>query len=314
MRALSFDVGGTHAACAVVEDERILARRDLRVDGASVGLAALLPRMAEAARELLSHGGLDPRDCAGMAFAFCGIVDVDRNRILTSNGKYPDAAAAELAEWSECEFALPVAVENDARMALLGERHAGSARGFDDVVMFTLGTGVGGAAMIGGRLLRGKHYQAGCLGGHSPVVLRGRDCTCGNVGCVEAEASTWALPAICRSWPGFAESRLAAAGTLDFEALFRAVDEEDAVAREILDACVKTWAAGAVALVHAYDPEVVVFGGGVMRRAEAILPGIRRHIERHAWTPWGTVQVKAASLGNDAALLGAIPLLQERLG
>jgi len=74
-------------------------------------------------------------------------------------------------------------------MALLGERHAGAAAGCDDVVMVTLGTGVGGAAMIGGRLLRGRHFQAGCLGGHLPVRFDGRRCICGAVGCVETEAS-----------------------------------------------------------------------------------------------------------------------------
>ncbi len=269
MKAVAVDVGGGHVACALVHEDRIVARRTLPVDRRS-GFGELLPRVTAAARELLQDCGLEPRDCAGVALAFCGIVDVDRNRMLTSNDKYPDAAAIDLESWARSEFGLPVAVENDARMALLGERHAGSARGFDDVVMFTLGTGVGGAAMINGRLLRGRHYQAGCLGGHTPVVRDGRPCTCGNV------------------------------------------EGGDAVAREILDLCVKTWAAGAVALVHAFDPEIVVFGGGVMRRAEAILPGIRLHLDRYAWTPWGKLEVRAAALGNDAALLGAVPLLAER--
>ncbi len=78
-------------------------------------------------------------------------------------------------------------------MALLGERYAGAGRGFDDIVMTTLGTGIGGAAMIGGKLLRGKHAQAGCLGGHIPVKFGGRQCTCGAIGCAEAEASGWSF-------------------------------------------------------------------------------------------------------------------------
>ena len=70
----------------------------------------------------------------------------------------------------------------------------GAARGCDNVVMITLGTGIGGAAMIEGKLLRGKHAQAGCLGGHLPAKVGGRACTCGAIGCLEAEASGWALP------------------------------------------------------------------------------------------------------------------------
>ena len=86
--------------------------------------------------------------------------------------------------------------------------------------MMTLGTGVGGAAMIGGRLLRGKHFQAGVLGGHLVADFEGRPCTCGGIGCVEAESSSWALPEICRATPGFEGSTLARRERLDFEALF----------------------------------------------------------------------------------------------
>ena len=99
---------------------------------------------------------------------------------------------------------LRFAIENDARMALLGERHAGAAAGCDNVVMITLGTGIGGAAMIEGKLLRGKHAQAGCLGGHLPAKVGGRQCTCGAIGCLEAEASGWALPLWRPEWKGFA--------------------------------------------------------------------------------------------------------------
>jgi glucokinase len=195
-------------------------------------------------------------------------------------------------------------------MALMGEHSAGAGRGVDDLVMVTLGTGIGAAAMMGGRLVRGKHYQAGCLGGHMPVSLSGRVCSCGNTGCVEAEASTWALPSICRSWPGFAESALASEKELDFAALFRAVAAEDRVARGVLDHCLRAWAAGTVALIHAYDPEVVIFGGGVMKSGAVILPFIDGYVRQYAWTPWGKVQIRAAELGNDAALLGAEPLLR----
>jgi glucokinase len=89
----------------------------------------------------------------------------------------------DLAEWFIENVGLPARIENDARMALLGESYAGAARGFTDVVMMTLGTGIGGVAMIEGKLLRGKHAQAGCLGGHIPAVFNGRPCTCGAIGC-----------------------------------------------------------------------------------------------------------------------------------
>jgi glucokinase len=126
---------------------------------------------------------------------------------------------------------------------------------------------------------------------------------------VEAEASTWALPGICRDWPGFEESDLARARRLDFETLFSRARVGDRVSVEIRDRCLRIWASAAVSMIHAWDPEVLVIGGGVMKNPRAVLPFVREHVKRHAWTPWGRVTVRAAALGEQAALLGAVPLV-----
>ena len=174
--------------------------------------------------------------------------------------------------------------------------------------MLTLGTGVGGAAMIDGKLLRGKHFQAGCLGGHLGVNHKGRTCSCGNIGCVEAEASSWALPEICAAHPLFKRSPLAVAPAIDFDHLFQIAGAGDACAVEIRDACIEVWSAGAVSMVHAYDPEVLIIGGGIMKSAHEILPSMSAYIERHAWTPWGKIMTRAAILKDRASLIGAVPL------
>jgi glucokinase len=307
--ALAIDLGGSHATCGVVAGTNIIARRTVPASGAR-GLKVLLPALAAVLRELLRECGLEPRDCEGVALAFCGIVDTERGRVLSTNQKYDDACGLDLNQWCREALGLPLRVENDARMALLGEHCAGAGRGVDDLVIVTLGSGIGGASMMCGRLVRGRHFQAGCLGGHLPISLSGRTCTCGNLGCVETEASNWALPGICAAWPGFAESALAGEQEIDFGAVFRAAAAGDRVALEVRENCLRAWAAGTVALIHAYDPEVVLFGGGVMQSGEVILPFIENHVRQHAWTPWGKVQIRAAELGNDAALLGAEPLLR----
>jgi glucokinase len=274
----------------------------------------MLPAFAAAFRKLIEESHLALADFEGIAVGFCGLVDTDRSRVLSTNKKYDDAPSLDLQDWARQDLGLPLRLENDARMALLGERAAGAARGFDDIVMITLGTGVGGAAMIGGQLLRGKHYRAGCLGGHLPVAYDGRPCTCGGAGCMEAHASGWALPGICREWPGFAGSALACErGDLDFATLFRASDSGDPVAREIVAHCIRIWSVGTVGLVHAYDPEVVVIGGGVMQRGDEILAPVRRYVEENSWAPCCAIQFRAAELGSDAGLLGAASLLREAL-
>lgn len=311
MKAIAIDIGGSHAACAVVDESRILAAEQIPVEDAR-RFETLLLQLAVAAGVLLERCGLKTRDCAGVTVSFPGIVDPSSGRIFsTPKGKYDDSSRADLLAWSREHFGLPLRIENDARMALLGEANYGAARGFDDVVMLTLGTGVGGAAMMGGRLLRGRHFQA-CLGGHLPVLFDGRACICGNSGCVEAEASTWALPEICRSWPGFEQSALAREPVLDFAALFRWSHSGDAAAAAIRDRCLRVWAAGTIGLVHAFDPEVVVFGGAVMKSGDQILPFLENYVQTHAWAPWGKVCLRKAELGGDAGLLGAVPLLRER--
>lgn len=311
MKAFAIDLGGTHATCAIVEDQSILASEVMTTDG-TTGLRPVLPEIVGAFHRLKTQTDTKGGNCLGLAFSFCGLVDSRTSKVLSTNQKYDDAQGLDLAGWAKSELGMRLRLENDARMALLGERYAGAGRGFDDIVMTTLGTGIGGAAMINGKLLRGKHAQAGCLGGHIPVLFGGRQCTCGAIGCAEAEASGWALPLIARDWPGFAESALARGKTINFEALFRLAEKEDAVALALRNRCLQVWATQTVGLIHAYDPEIVIFGGGVMKSGAEILPYIQSHVEKHAWTPWGKVKVQAAKVGNNAGILGAIPLLSEQ--
>ena len=304
MKILAIDLGGTHATCALVEDRRILARETIQ-----------LPESESFANTLLALTGpltrLQSSARAGaIGFGFCGLVDSRNTRIADTNGKYTDAVSIDLSQWANEKFGLPLRLDNDARLALLGEQYAGAAQGETDVFMFTLGTGIGGVAMINGHLLRGKHDQAGVLGGHIPVSLSNRRCTCGGLGCAEAEASGWALPGVAKDWLGFATSALAQR-KINFENLFACAEAGDKVSRELVDHCLRVWGAAAVAAIHSFDPELLVYGGGVMKSADAILPYIQNYVRENAWTPLGTVRVRAAQLGNDAALLGVVPLFEQ---
>lgn len=310
MKALAIDLGGAHATCGLVVDQTILACESLDTNRAK-SLRAVLPAIEDVFRKLVKQQSLSFDNFSGIAVGFAALVDSRAGRILSTNGKYDDAKDTDLAAWSREAFGLSLRIENDARMALLGECYAGAARGFSDVVMMTLGTGIGGVAMIEGKLLRGKHSQAGCLGGHLPVLFDGRPCTCGAIGCAEAEASGWALPGIVRDWPGASASALSKYPNIGFKDLFEEATNGDDVALAVRDRCLKVWAADAVGLVHAYDPELIVIGGGVMESADVIIPAIEAHVQKHSWTPWGKVQVKRAELGNNAALVGAVPLLSD---
>jgi glucokinase len=308
MQAFVIDLGGSHFNSAVVCDGKILARSEEKIR--SDNFQALLPVFEKNLQALAAQVGLPLSSFAGVVLGFPGIVNPRTTRITGTNQKFSDAVDLDVQAWSTRAFGLPLFLENDARLALLGEHEHGAAQGVDDCTLVTLGTGIGAAAMVDGKTLRGTHGDAGCLGGHIPVVLGGRPCTCGNVGCAEAEASTWALPSICADDPDFAGSPLAQGGDIDFERLFQTADGGDPTARRVLERCLQVWSALAVALIHAYGAQVVVFGGGVMARADAILPGIRRHADRHSWTPNFRARIEAAALGREAALYGALPLIR----
>jgi glucokinase len=305
---IAVEVGGGHTTCALVDGSGVIDKTS--VDDIGTSLVRTLESVEVGIRTLLECAGVGAEDCIGVSVAFCGIVDTGSGRVVaTPKGKFDDAGELDLARWSRNAFGLELRLENDARQALLGEHWAGAARGFQDVALITLGTGIGGAAMVGGRLLASSHHQAGVIGGHIPVSIDGRACRCGGSGCAEAEASTWALSSICADWSGFAESSLAREEWIDYATLFRHYDAGDAVAAAVLERSCDVWATLAVTLIHAYDPEVLVLGGAVMRRSEEVLPRIRARVYDRAWTPGRRVRIESTALGDDAPLYGAIPLL-----
>lgn len=184
---LCIDFGGTKIKLAVIDGHRVLASGSIPVQGGPSDLAAA----AVEARRLLERTG--PAEAVGIAVP--GVVEPGTGRMLHANAKYDFLRDLDLKAWSLAEFGVSAAVENDARAALIGETSSGSAAGTRDAVLVTLGTGIGTAVLMGGMPLRGRTGHAGILGGHLTVDLDGPVCPCGNIGCGEALASTWALGA-----------------------------------------------------------------------------------------------------------------------
>ncbi len=304
MYTLAIDLGGTIIKAGVLDGERLVASfTDDATSGN--GLKNNLQTIERLIARLLEGGNISIADVLGIGFAFPGLVDSVKNRIISTNKKYDDAPGISLPQWAREKWGLPLFVENDARMALLGEWQHGAGKGCENIVMVTLGTGIGSAAIIEGRLLKGKHFQAGNLGGHFTVNHRGTPCTCGNIGCMESEASTWRLPELIKNNPAYPGSSLKKEEKLDYEALFRNTAKDDPVAIEILDHCFSVWSSGLISMIHAFDPEIIILSGGIMRSAQVILPELQQRVNRYAWTPWGKVKLLEAAHSNTAALFGA---------
>jgi len=311
MIALVADIGGTRIKLGLVRDGEIVARRT-EPARAEMPLGARLDEMAVTWRQLCAVAGVAPKAVDGIGVAFPSVVDPERGRILDEWGKFPAWTGFDFGDWAQQKYRLPIVLENDARAALVGEWRRGAGRGCENVVMLTLGTGIGAAALMQGRVLRGAHGQAGILGGHLTVRYGGRPCICGNLGCAEAEASTAALRELAAARPDFVASMLAREDRIEFAALFRLAAAGDSCARALRDHSLAVWSAAAVNAIHAYDPERLILGGGIMASSAHILPPLREYVRRHAHAGWGTVEVALCALGDDAALHGCAWLVAER--
>jgi glucokinase len=254
--ALCIDFGGTAVKIGVLSGGSPLATVQIPVDDRDP-----LEPAGITARQLLS--GASP-DAVGVALP--GVVDRRAGTLVRAHDKYTSLAGVDVRAWAEKSFGAPAAIENDARAALIGETVHGTAAGARDAVLMTIGTGVGTAAMMDGVVLRGATDHAGILGGHVTVDVHAGLCNCGNIGCAESLASTWAL----RTHP-------------DLRALVEAA-AHDPAARDVLDGFVRVWGAALVNLCHAYDPAVAIVSGGVLAARDAIVPGLTAHLERHLWS------------------------------
>lgn len=308
---VTIDFGGTNIKIGLAEDGQVKAKTSIPAYSEN-GLLSRLPAVVHAVNELLDEAGAALSECRGVGLALPGIVDADNRLLLSVPEKYTDAVGFDFAEWVRETFSLPFVMENDARAALIGEAAYGAARGARDAVMVIFGTGIGTAAIMNGIVIRGKHYQAGILGGHLATDIHGEACTCGNKGCMEAQASHWALPIRAARFPGFAESssarRTEPLGYLD---VIQAADRGEAWARQLAESLIEHWSAGIVNLIHAYDPEVVVLSGGLMKSADSVLPRITERVAASAWTPWGTPRFVVADDPEASVLLGLSHLIGE---
>ncbi|MDR3267528.1 MAG: ROK family protein [Tannerella sp.] len=303
MYTIAIDLGGTIVKIGLVRRGQVLASVQLNSRSA-VGLAANLPRIQSAIDRLLAQHAIASYRLGGIGLAFPGLVNPKENKVLSTNQKYDDARDFDLNGWVNKHWGVPFYMDNDARLAVVGEWYCGAADGWNNVVMMTLGTGIGTGVIIDGKVLYGPHFQAGSLGGHFVLDYKGRKCTCGNVGCIETLASSFFLPAIIGEHPDLSERFKKEATAYGFKELFSLYRQDHPEAVLLINECMDVWAAAVITYIHAYDPEIVVIGGGISKSRDILLPYIKKKVEALAWCPSGKAIITGAALGDQAALTG----------
>lgn len=309
---LGIDLGGTNIKGGVVDDEGRALSSISRPTEAQRGPQVGLDNLADAARLAVEASGLDFADIAAVGLGSPGTMDLRAGLLLHPHnlpGWIDVPIRAQLAE----RLRKPTILQNDGNAAAFGEYWVGAGRGTESLVLFTLGTGIGCGIVEHGRLIEGRHsHGAEC--GHIFIQMEnGREWPEGYFGRLEGYASATALVKRAREAlerdteaPSSLRKLLAKGGTLTSAAISDAALAGDALARRLMRETARYLAVGAVNLMNTIDPDIVLFGGGMIAAGEPFLNDIRADIKGMAFPiPAARTRIEYAQLGGDAGFIGA---------
>ena len=312
----ALDIGGTKMLAGIIDESgELLARRRIETL-ASHGVANVIARAILLMHELAQETGIATDMLTGIGCSVPGPLDSERGVVVFSpNLAWRDVPLAALLSQELC---VPVKIEDDARCAALGEARRGGARFAQNAVYVTISTGIGGGVIINGSIYRGSH---GCAGevGHMTLDAHGPPCACGNMGCFESLASGSAIAARARQAVLHGDETLLARfrdepTLLTAERVIDAAEMGDVVALRIIETAGMYTGIGLATVAAAYDPEVIVLGGGVIRPDGLLLRRARETFQARVISPLGTmVRIVPAELGDESALWGAAALMNDDL-
>jgi glucokinase len=288
---IGLDLGGTNLRAAAIDAEGTMIDRVSGHTNLSEGREAVVADMVRAIRALRDRLGTS--GLRGIGVAVPG--NMDDGMIVNANN-LPTLEGFPIRDRLEESLETAVLLENDANAAALGEKWMGAGRDVDDLVLLTLGTGVGGGIVSGGRILRGFRGMAGEVG-HITVVPNGNPCGCGNRGCLEKHASAQAVSVM---------ARLSGLGDLTSEECFRLAESGDEKAQAIFAAMGEALGIALAGLINTFNFPLFLLGGGVLAAWDQFAPPMIAEVRRRS-VIYRTTQtrIEKAILGSDAGLFGA---------
>lgn len=303
------DIGGMSIKCIIIDKQgnsliegRIETGVEDGVEQVCENIVALVRKLLWELKEYLPLGvGIG---CPGLIDSKEGVV------VYAANLKFENV---HLADYVEHALVLPVKITNDANAAALGEAVFGAGKQYEDSVTVTLGTGVGGGIVVGGKLFEG-YRSAGAELGHMVIVKDGNQCSCGTKGCFEAYSSATALKkATKEAMEAHPESRMWERYTLDTVSGKTAFEYEaiDPAAKEVVDSYISHLAVGLANIANIFRPQAILIGGGISGEGEHLLAPLREEFSKLLFggSSYAPVKIEKASLGNRAGALGAAALI-----
>ena len=312
---IGVDLGGTNLRAAVVTEEGEILGQARTETLAREGPDAVLGRMAGVAREAAERSRLKVEDISACGVGSPGPLNAATGVVLFTPN-LPGWDNVPVAEKMTEALGVTSFLENDANSAGFGEWWLGAGRGSSEMLIYTLGTGVGGCAIIRGRLHRGRDQMAGHLG-HAILVPDGRQCNCGARGCLEQYCSATAVAREARETTASGEETGLddlAPEDITAKAVFEAAKAGSEYARDLLARTGRYLGLGMATMVNVIDPQVVVVAGGMVAAGEMLLGPCRETVRANSLRPASErVKIVPAELGDDAGIIGAAGLAMRRL-
>ena len=309
--SVGVDIGGTTVKIGIFTNEgSILRKWEIKTRKEEDG-KYILEDITKSIESILNEEGISKKDVAGVGLGVPGPVKSDGTVLKCVNLGWGIFNVEE--ELSKL-ISLPVKAANDANIASLGEMWQGGGKGHKNIVMVTLGTGVGGGVIINGKIMDGNNGAAGEIG-HIKVSDEEKDnCGCGKCGCLEQYASA---TGIVRSAKRLLEKTekstvLKSIQELTAKDIFDAAKKNDEVAIELVDDFGKKLGTSLALISCVCDPEVFVIGGGVSKAGEILINSVKKHYVENAFHASRKTDFKLAELGNDAGIFGGAWLVQDK--
>ncbi|MBF1006435.1 MAG: ROK family protein [Lachnospiraceae bacterium] len=308
---LGVDIGGTAAKLGLVDEEgRIISSVNeypVKFDDYET---PIIETVVKSVRHFMDENNKNFAEIAGIGVSATGGINSKLGIVEGSAGHIKNWEGTNIRSRLESEFGVKTAVLNDANAAALGEMWKGAAIGKENVVVMTIGTGVGGGIIVDSKILLGRKGFAGEIG-HIPVNVDGEDCSCGNKGCIEHYGSTSALVRNVKEAVISGEIKGIEAGKVDGRLIFKEVAAGNDTVKKYVDEWISYISATLVGLVHIFNPEMIILGGGVSRQKELFVDKVRERV-LHGVMPNFAIglTVEAAKLGNDAGIIGAVRFIK----
>ncbi|WP_324716854.1 ROK family protein [Carboxydochorda subterranea] len=310
--AVGIDIGGTKIAGGLVCSDGRILHLNRRPSRAGEGPGAVAATAVEVAKGLVACATAEGLRPVALGIGTGGQVDTVKQQIVGSTAVIPGLAGYPLREQLQEETGLPTFLDNDAKVVARAEALWGAAQGVRDAIIVTLGTGIGGAVIVNGDVIDGARGLAGHLG-HIVVQPDGPTCSCGGRGCLEALASATAILRAAREKA--ANDLTLGARVVDATAVFRLGAQGVSWANALLDRAANAIGLGLAGLVHTFDPELIVVGGGLAAWGEPWRERLAAAIRARVMESFrGHFEVRLARFGPDAGVAGAGALALARVG